>query len=169
MVFILKVKHCSTYCLLEQYKEYKSLTCLRKYEAVQGDAKYSGNYRPIACLNIQYKFTTAVLADSLAVHVEANGLLPEEQCALKKGARGCVNCLAVDKVVITDARFKGLRTLRVGWIDFKKAYDRVPHEWLITVLDTIHAPGWVRCHSWLPSFNVEDSNGGGECATDCKS
>ena len=144
MVFILKVKHCSTYCLLKQYKEYESLTCLRKYEAVQGDAKYSGNYRPIACLNTQYKFATAVLDDSLAVHVEANGLLPEEQRALKKGARGCVECLAVDIVVITDACFKGLKTLCVGWIDFKEAYNRVLHKWLISVLDTIHAPGWVR-------------------------
>ena len=86
----------------------------------------------------------AVLADSLAAHIEANGLLPEEQPALRKGARGCVDCLAVDKVVITDARFKGLRTLSVGWIEFDKAYDRVPHEWLISVLDTICAPGWVR-------------------------
>ena len=32
---------------------------------------------------------------------------------------------------------KGLRTLSVGWIDFKKAYDRVPHEWLTSVVDTI--------------------------------
>ena len=104
----------------------------------KGEAKDPGNYRPIACLNTQYKFAMAVLVDSLAAHVEANGLLPEEQHALRKGARGCVDCLAVDKVVITDARFKGLRTLSVGWIDFEKAYDRVPHEWLISVLDTIN-------------------------------
>ena len=76
----------------------------------KGEAKDPGNYRPIACLNTQYKFAMAVLADSLAAHVEANGLLPEEQRALRKGARGYMNCLAVDKVVITDARFKGLRT-----------------------------------------------------------
>ena len=46
--------------------------------------------------------------------------------------------------MITDAKFKGLRTLSVGWIDFEKAYNRVPHEWLTTVLDIIHTPGWVR-------------------------
>ena len=74
----------------------------------KGEAKDPGNYRPIACLNTQYKFAMAVLVDSLAAHVEANGLLPEEQHALRKGARGCVDCLAVDKVVITDARFMGL-------------------------------------------------------------
>ena len=110
----------------------------------KGEAKDPGNYRPIACLNTQYKFVTAVLADSLAAHVEANGLLPQEQRALRKGARGCVDCLAVDKMVITDARFKGLRTLSVGWIDFEKAYDRVPHKWVTSVLDTVRAPRWVR-------------------------
>ena len=85
-----------------------------------------------------------MLADSLAAHVEANDLLPPEQHALRRGARDCIDCLAVDKMVITDARFKGLRTLSVGWIDFEKAYDRVPHEWVTSVLDMIHALSWVR-------------------------
>ena len=110
----------------------------------KGEAKDPGNYRPIACLNTQYKFATAVMADSLAAHVEANDLLPQEQRALRRGARGCVDCLAVDRMVITDARFKGLRALSVGWIDFEKAYDRVPHEWVTSVLDTVRAPRWVR-------------------------
>ena len=47
-------------------------------------------------------------------------------------------------MVITDAHFKGLRTQSVGWIDFEKAYDRVPHEWVTSVLDTVRVPRWVR-------------------------
>ena len=46
----------------------------------KGEAKNPGNYRPIACLNTQYTYTyqcTAVMADSLQAHIEANGLLPE--------------------------------------------------------------------------------------------
>ena len=41
-----------------------------------GEAKYSSNYRPIVCLNIQYNFAMAVLADSLAVHAEVNSAFP---------------------------------------------------------------------------------------------
>ena len=52
----------------------------------KGETKDPGKYRPIACLNTQYKFAMAVLADSLAAHVEANDLLPQEQRALRKGA-----------------------------------------------------------------------------------
>ena len=44
--------------------------------STNGEEKYSSNYRPIACLNIQYNFATAVLADSLAVHVEVNSAFP---------------------------------------------------------------------------------------------
>ena len=47
-------------------------------------------------------------------------------------------------MVITDARFKGLRTLSVGWIDFEKTYYRVPHEWVTSVPDTVCALRWVR-------------------------
>ena len=100
----------------------------------KGKANDPGNYRPIACLNTQCKFATAVLADSLAAHVEANDLLPQEQRALRKGPRGCVDCLVVDKMVITNAHFKRLRTLNMGWINFEKAYNRVPHEWVTLVL-----------------------------------
>ena len=91
----------------------------------KGDAKGPGNYMPIACLNTQYKFATAVLADSLAAPVEANDPLPQGQRTLRKRARGCMDCLAVDKMVITDARFKGLRTLSVGWIDFKESLQQI--------------------------------------------
>ena len=44
-------------------------------------------------MNTQYKFITVVLADSYAAYIEANDLLLQEH-ALRKGARGCVDCLA---------------------------------------------------------------------------
>ena len=105
------------------------------------------------------------MADSLQAHVEANDLLPEEQYSLRKGARGCVDCLVMDRMVITDAKFKGLRTLSVGWIDFVKTYNSFPHEWLTMVLDHIRAPGWVgsmvgRLHSkWSTVMGVRGVRG----------
>ena len=43
---------------------------------------------------------------------------------MRRGPRGCVDCLAMDKMLITDAGFKGLGTLSMGWINFEKAYDK---------------------------------------------
>ena len=108
----------------------------------------------IACLNTQYKFTTVVLADSLAAYIEANSLLSAEQRALRKGVRGCVDCLAVEKVTTTDAHFKGLRTLSMGWINFKKAYE-LPVTWerevvsLAAYLATIRDPIMVVVYKHL--------------------
>ena len=53
----------------------------------KGEAKGLGIYRPIARLNTQYKLATAVMSDSLQAHVEAIGLLPEEQRALRRGGQ----------------------------------------------------------------------------------
>ena len=44
--------------------------------STNGEAKYSSNYRPLTCLNIQYNFAMAVLADSLAIYVEVNSAFP---------------------------------------------------------------------------------------------
>ena len=80
----------------------------------KGEEQDPGNYRPIACLNTKYKFATVVLADSVVAHIEATGVLPVEQHVLRKGARGCVDCLAVDKMVITNAKYNGSRSLSMG-------------------------------------------------------
>ena len=31
-------------------------------------------------------------------------------------------------------------SLSVAWIDYKKAYDRVPHDWVLFLLQDINAP-----------------------------
>ena len=40
----------------------------------------------------------------------------------------------LDKAITEDAR-KKLRDLSIMWIDYKKAYDSVPHSWLIEILN----------------------------------
>ena len=120
-------------------------------------------YRPITCLNVGYKLLTAVMTQVLGSHVEERGLLPEEQRALRKGRRGCLEALMVDSMVISEAKLRS-RDLAVAWIDYKKAYDRVPHGWLEWVLRTISAPTKVRrCLSRLiPLWKSEFSIGRGQ-------
>ena len=67
----------------------------------------------------------------------------QEQKALRKGRRGCHDALMIDNIIIESARMeKG--ELSVAWVDYQKAYDRVPHRWLLTVLRAINAPENVR-------------------------
>ena len=55
------------------------------------DPTVPGAQRPITCLNVMYKMLTGTLAVILMRHVQHYQLLPPEQKALKKGARGCLD------------------------------------------------------------------------------
>ena len=76
-------------------------------------------------------------------HVSSKNLLPEEQKALRSKTRGCLDALVIDAAVAQESKTYR-RNLSVAWIDYKKAYDMVPHKWLHTALKSIRAPKQVR-------------------------
>ncbi len=100
-------------------------------------------FRPIACLNTAYKAYTGALTMILMHHAEATNIIPMEQKALRKGQRGCLDALMVDETVAMEAKLN-TRDLAMGWVDYQKAYDRVPHKWLRGVLKSVRAPRMVR-------------------------
>ena len=53
---------------------------------------------------------------------------------------GCVDCLLRDKTIGLDAKITA-KPLSVAWIDYEKAYDRVPLKWVMKVLKTIKCQG----------------------------
>ena len=61
-------------------------------------------------------------------------MLPEEQKGCKKGSRGTNDLLYIDRAVITEVKSTN-KNLAMAWIDYKKAYDMVPHSWIIECLD----------------------------------
>ena len=98
-----------------------------------------GNYRPIACLNLLWKLLTAIISDKLYIHLETQDLLPEEQKSCRRRSRGTKDQLLIDKAVIQDCK-KRKSDLSMSWIDFRKAYDMVPHSWMLKSLELIGAP-----------------------------
>jgi len=50
-----------------------------------------------------------------------------------KGSMGCIDNLLIDKAILEDAA-KNAKNISCVWIDVKKAFDSVSHNWLITVL-----------------------------------
>lgn len=91
-------------------------------------------YRPITCLNTLYKIFTATIATKINKHIEEQKALCEEQKGCRKGMMGCKEQLLIDQVVTNQARRK-TRDQAVAWIDYRKAYDSVPHSWLCKVLE----------------------------------
>ena len=61
-------------------------------------------------------------------------MLPEEQKRCRKGSRGTNDLVFIDRAVIKEVKSRN-KNLAMAWIDYKKAYDMVPHSWIIECLD----------------------------------
>ena len=94
----------------------------------------ASNYRPITYLPLMWKLLTGVIADQIYAHLDQEKLLPEEQKGCRKSSRRTNDLLYIDRVVIKEFRSRN-KNLAMAWIDYKKAYDMVPHLWIIECLD----------------------------------
>ena len=88
------------------------------------------NYRPITCLSTTWKLLTSIISNAICDHLSHKGLLPWEQKGCKRKSRGTKDQLLIDKMIRKYAKRKQ-RNLRMNWIDYKKAYDSVPHSWIL--------------------------------------
>ena len=93
-------------------------------------------YRPIICLNSAYKLLNTVMTEVLYEHIMAYSDLPQ---AIHRGHHGCLDALMVDSMVTKEVKVCR-RDLSVAWIDYQKAYDRVPHKWISWMLSFMKAP-----------------------------
>ena len=80
-----------------------------------------------------FAINVEVIADQIYVHLDQEKL-PEEQKGCRKGSRGANDLLYIDRAVIKEVKSRN-KNLVIAWIDYKKAYDMVPHSWIIECLD----------------------------------
>ena len=90
----------------------------------------ASNYRPITRLSLMWKLLTGVIADQIYAHSDQEKFLPEEQKGCRKGSRGTNDLLCIDRVVIKEVKSRN-KNSAMAWIDYKKAYDMVPHLWIV--------------------------------------
>ena len=102
------------------------------------------NYRPIACQNIMYKLYTAILHSFLQDHCEASHVITTEQAGGKSNVWGCLEQLLINKMVLEEA-VSNRRDLYTVWLDYQKAFDSIPHEWLLKSLRLAKVPEKVVC------------------------
>ena len=69
-------------------------------------------------------------------HCEENNIITEEQAAGKRGSWGCTD---VNKMIYDEVT-SNRRNLVTVWLDYKKAFDSVPHSWLIRSLELAKVP-----------------------------
>ena len=119
----------------------KGRTVLIQKDSAKGAV--ASNFRPIACLPLMWKLLTGIFAEKIYDHLMGNGLLPDEQKGCRKKSRGMKDQLLIDKAVFREARLKK-RCLSMGRIDYKKAYDMVPHSWILEMLGMLRVAGNVK-------------------------
>ena len=77
---------------------------------------------------------TGMIAGKIYSQVERENVLPSEQKRCCKGSHGTKYQLLIDKTVLKDCK-KRYTNQAMEWIDYKRAYDMVPHSWIRECLE----------------------------------
>ena len=70
--------------------------------------------------------------------MENQSFLPEERKGCRQKSRDTKDQLLIDKTVIKNCK-RWKTNLNIAWIDFRKAYDMVPHSRMIKSLKLVGA------------------------------
>ena len=84
------------------------------------------NCRTITCLPMIGEILTAQKRVEIYYSLTSCGLFPYEQKGCCKRFRGTAELLYIDQHILNESRTKR-KNLVMAWIDYKKAYDMVPH------------------------------------------
>ena len=76
-----------------------------------------------------WKLLSGIIADQIYGHLDQQKLLTEEQKGCRKRSKGTNDLLYIDRAVIGEVKSRK-KNLAMAWIDYKKAYDMVPHSWI---------------------------------------
>ena len=113
------------------------------------DTTVPKNFRPITCLNVLYKLWTACLTELLMTHCTVNDILHPAQKGCARNQLGCTDHLLLNSRIWHQVKSKN-RSLSVAWLDYRKAYDSVPHNWILFCLQLFHFhPVIVQCIAHL--------------------
>ena len=93
----------------------------------------TSHFRPIMCLPIIWKVFIGILAEQVYGHMKSEKLLPDEQKGCRRQSKGTKGVLMIDKMVKKNCK-RIMTNISVAWVDYTKAYDQVPHTWILQCL-----------------------------------
>jgi hypothetical protein len=92
------------------------------------------NYRPITCLPAIYKLITSIISRRMQRYIDDQNLMPKEQKGCCRGSKGCKDQLLISKAILQECKWRK-KKLCMARIDYQKAFNRVPHSWIIKSLE----------------------------------
>ena len=111
----------------------------------KGDKSDPGNYRPISSTSQICKVLESILCDNIVNHLNIHTLLLQSQHGFTKG-KSCLTNLLLFLEDITKAVDEG-KPLDVIYLDFAKAFDKVPHLRLLHKIESHGISGNVA--AWI--------------------
>ncbi|XP_075170249.1 uncharacterized protein LOC142242567 [Haematobia irritans] len=123
----------------------------------------ASQYRPITCLNTIYKIFTSCIAAKISEYCENNNIIAEEQKGCRQNTKGCKDQLIIDSV-ITNQAIRNRKNLYTAFIDYQKAFDSIPHSWLIEILRIYKIDNklidCIRCmmEHWQTTLHIRQGN-----------
>lgn len=115
----------------------------------KGLKSYVGNYRPVSLTSVICKVMESILKDAIMKHIISNNILARSQHGFLS-KRSCLTNLLEYLDTLTKLVDEG-HSVDVVYLDFSKAFDKVPHKRLLSKLHAAGVRGkllqWIE--AWL--------------------
>ena len=95
----------------------------------KGSKKEPGNHRPVSLTSVPGKILESIIAEDIINHLESNKLLCDSQHGFRKGRSCLTNLLEFFHSIFSV--YDTSRAIDILYLDFKKAFDKVPHKRLM--------------------------------------
>ena len=107
-----------------------------------------------------WKLLTGIIIERLYNYLEETNTIPHQQGCRRK-CRGTKDQLLIDKMVMMNSK-RRKTNLSMAWIDYKMAFDMIPHSWLIECLQIYGAEeNTIRFHkNTMPNWKTIFANSG---------
>ena len=116
----------------------------------KGNKTAVGNYRPVSLTSVVGRLMETLVRDQIVSHMMENSLFCDEQHGFVPG-QSCMTQLLITIEIWTELLDTGA-PLDVIYLDFKKAFDSVPHKRLMSKLDAYGIGDPIK--EWIKNFLV---------------
>ena len=115
----------------------------------KGDHECPKNYRPISLTSIIVKLLEGILVDKIVDYLELHNLITDSQHGFRRHRSCLTNLLEFFHVMLSE--YDRSRAIDILYLDFQKAFDKVPHCRLMSKVSALgvstEVTNWIR--SWL--------------------
>ena len=106
------------------------------------------NYRPVALTSVPGKIMESIIADEIVHHLETNNLILDSQHGFRKGKSCLTNLLEFFNEIFRI--YDHSRAIDILYLDFQKAFDKVPHKRLMMKVRSLGIVG--RIADWIEDW-----------------